>query len=185
MSNRLTRIYTRGGDKGETSLANGHRVSKASIRVEVLGAVDELNCALGVLDAHLRYEREVVHPFVREIQNRLFDIGGELAVADSGYVVIQEAMVEALERELDQLNEQLSPLKEFILPGGNTAAAHCHMARAICRRAERLFVALQESEAINPEAMRFLNRLSDYLFVYARSLANEDGACEVFWQKSY
>lgn len=181
MSNRLTRIYTRGGDTGTTALANGNRVIKYHPRIEALGEVDELNCLLGCLLAELS-DDDPLRPLLQQVQNSLFDLGGELAVADPHYTVIDLARVQALEAALDQLNAALPPLQEFILPGGNRAAAQAHLARSVCRRAERRAVALAEADPVNPQSVAYLNRLSDLLFVCARTLARRDGADEVLWQ---
>jgi len=181
MSNRLTRIYTRGGDKGSTALANGTRVSKTSSRIEALGTVDELNSHLGLLLTQLPEQQELASMLMIR-QHELFDLGGELAVADESYSVICEEMVSQLESELDRLNEQLPPLKEFILPGGSPAAAQCHVTRTICRRAERRLTALAETEAVNPVAVAYLNRLSDLLFVCCRVIARFNGGQELLWQ---
>ncbi len=181
MSNRLTRIYTRGGDKGTTALANGNRVSKTSARIEALGTVDELNSHLGLLITQLDAQPSLQQTLMLR-QHELFDLGGELAVADPDYVVICAEMISGIEQELDQLNQQLPPLKEFILPGGTPAAAQCHVARTLCRRAERRLTAVAESEAVNPEAVAYLNRLSDLLFVCCRVIARHNGGSEVLWQ---
>ncbi|MBV0933087.1 cob(I)yrinic acid a,c-diamide adenosyltransferase [Marinobacterium weihaiense] len=183
MSNRLTRIYTRGGDKGTTALANGNRVAKTHPRIEALGDVDELNCLLGCLAAELAAD-DPLAPLVQRIQNDLFDLGGELAVADPDYRVITPAVVEWLETELDRLNAALPPLKEFILPGGGPAATRAHLARSVCRRAERRAVSLAEvdTKGVNPEGIAYLNRLSDLLFVCARVLSRRDGGQDVLWQ---
>jgi len=181
MSNRLTRIYTRGGDKGTTALANGSRVAKYHPRIEALGDVDELNCLLGCLQTALPSD-DAMSTLLQRIQNDLFDLGGELAVADPNYTVITAAVVEWLETELDGLNEQLPPLQEFILPGGSPAAAQAHLARSVCRRAERRAVVLAEAESVNPQAVVYLNRLSDLLFVCARVLSRRDTGTEVLWQ---
>lgn len=181
MTNRLTRIYTRSGDQGSTGLANGNRVPKTHPRIEALGEVDELNSLIGLLAAELS-ERDPLHPELRRIQNDLFDLGGELAVADTAYTVIDLACVELLEQQLDNHNDTLPPLQNFILPGGNRPAAEAHLARSVCRRAERRLVELAATETINPQAVAYLNRLSDLLFVYARVLARRDDGSEVLWQ---
>jgi cob(I)alamin adenosyltransferase len=181
MSNRLTRLYTRRGDKGTTGLANGNRVAKSHPRIEALGDVDELNSLLGLLVAELS-PGDPLYPELLGIQNDLFDLGGELAVADKQYRVIDASCLEALEEQLDSRNETLPPLQEFILPGGNRAAAQAHLARAVCRRAERRMVELAATETVNPLAIAYLNRLSDLLFVYARLLARRDGGSEILWQ---
>ncbi|WP_027859347.1 cob(I)yrinic acid a,c-diamide adenosyltransferase [Marinobacterium jannaschii] len=181
MSNRLTRIYTRGGDKGTTALANGNRVSKTSARIEALGTVDELNSQLGLLLSQLDDQRDLQQMLMQR-QHELFDLGGELAVADEGYRVICAEMTTELERELDALNQQLPALKEFILPGGSPAAAQCHVTRTLCRRAERRLAAVADREKINPEALAYLNRLSDLLFVCCRIIARHNGGDEVLWR---
>ncbi|GAA0689672.1 cob(I)yrinic acid a,c-diamide adenosyltransferase [Marinobacterium maritimum] len=181
MSNRLTRIYTRSGDKGTTGLANGSRIAKYHPRIEALGDVDELNCLLGCLLAALP-SNDTLKPLLLQVQNDLFDLGGELAVADPNYTVITIEVVESLEAELEALNEALPPLQEFILPGGNAAAAQAHLARSVCRRAERRTVALAETETVNPQGVAYLNRLSDLLFVCARVLSRRDGGEEVLWR---
>jgi cob(I)alamin adenosyltransferase len=181
MSNRLTRLYTRKGDRGSTGLANGTRVAKTHPRIEALGDVDELNSLIGLLAAGLS-AGDPLQPELSKIQNELFDLGGELAVADPQYQVINAVRLEALEEELDLRNETLPPLKEFILPGGNRSAAEAHLARSVCRRAERRMVELAASETVNALAIAYLNRLSDLLFVYARLLARRDNGTEVYWR---
>ncbi|WP_290702659.1 cob(I)yrinic acid a,c-diamide adenosyltransferase [Amphritea sp.] len=181
MTNRLTKIYTRTGDKGTTSLANGSKVNKDHPRIETLGDTDELNCLLGVLIAELSAQ-EPLRKLLVQCQNDLFDLGGELAVADPDYQVISAALIADMEQQIDDLNSRLPPLKEFILPGGNRTAALCHQARSVCRRAERRIVELARQEKVNQEAARYLNRLSDLLFVAARILACQDGGEEVLWQ---
>ncbi|TCK07330.1 cob(I)yrinic acid a,c-diamide adenosyltransferase [Marinobacterium mangrovicola] len=181
MSNRLTRLYTRRGDKGTTGLANGSRVAKTHPRIEALGDVDELNSLLGLLAADLT-ENDALQSDLMQIQNDLFDLGGELAVADSNYTVIDAGCLEALEQQVDLQNETLPPLQEFILPGGNRSAAQAHLARSVCRRAERRMVELAASDTVNPLAIAYLNRLSDLLFVYARILARRDGGQEILWR---
>ncbi|MBR9882754.1 MAG: cob(I)yrinic acid a,c-diamide adenosyltransferase [Oceanospirillales bacterium] len=181
MGNRLTRLYTRKGDKGTTGLANGSRVAKTHPRIEALGEVDELNCLIGLLIADLS-EGDSLKTDLQKIQNELFDLGGELAVADPNYTVIDAAVLESIEEQLDLLNETLPPLKEFILPGGNRPAASAHLARAVCRRTERRLVELAASDTVNPLSIAYINRLSDLLFVHARLLARRDGGSEVLWQ---
>lgn len=180
MADRLTRIYTRTGDKGTTRLAGGKSVAKTSTRIETLGDIDELNSTLGILAAQMGAS----HPhyaLVLGVQNTLFDLGGELAVADPAYRVIDEALISELEQQIDTLNETLPPLKEFILPGGNLSGAYCHLARTVCRRAERQLIRLCAEEAITTLGQAYLNRLSDWLFVMARILARETNE-EVLWQ---
>jgi cob(I)alamin adenosyltransferase len=180
MGNRLSKIYTRTGDDGTTGLGDGARVAKDSPRVEAYGTVDEANSALGlVLSApHLPPE---IRRCLTEVQHDLFDLGGELCIP--GHVMIGAAHIDRLEKELDAFNEGLPPLKEFILPGGGQAAAACHLARAICRRAERRCWSLARVESISPEALKYLNRLSDLLFVVARVLARA-GDGEVVWRRN-
>jgi len=180
MSNRLSRIYTGSGDAGKTSLGNGHKVAKTSQRITTLGEVDELNALLGVVITLLAPEDELT-ALLQLCQHQLFDLGGELAVASAEYQQITEQHCEELEQLIDKLNQQLPPLKEFILPGGNPAAAHCHHARTVCRRAERQLWALADVEAVHAAGTIYLNRLSDLLFVIARILARRDGN-EILWQ---
>ncbi len=196
MGHRLSKIYTRTGDKGNTGLADGTRISKTSLRIELLGTIDELNSSLGLVIAH--GENSDLHPtknstqdtdiersqdiqeMLLRIQHDLFDIGGELCIPKQ--ITLNAQRVSTLEQQLDKLNDTLPWLKEFILPGGNVSAAQCHVARSIARRAERVMVALSEEEAVNPASLAYLNRLSDLLFVIARCLARVNGGQEVFWQ---
>lgn len=178
MGNRLSKIYTRTGDKGSTGLGNGDRVAKDCPRIEAIGAVDELNCIIGRVLVHDL--RESIRDCLQEVQHKLFDLGGELSVP--GYQAIKEEDVARLEAALNEFNGQLPPLKEFILPGGGRAAADCHMARAVCRRAERRVVSLAREEDINTDVQIFLNRLSDLLFVLCRLLARDEGGIEVLWR---
>ncbi len=177
MGNRLTRIYTRTGDDGSTGLGDGSRVSKDSARVTAYGTVDELNSQIGVVLAHTL--PDTVQIALIKIQHQLFDLGGELCIP--GHAAIHDADIEGLEHVLDALNADLPALKDFILPGGSASAAHCHVARTVCRRAECEVVTLSHHDAVRPQAVRFLNRLSDLLFVMARVLARADGAGEVLW----
>ena len=177
MGHRLSKIYTRTGDQGTTGLADGTRVDKDSLRVEAMGEIDELNTCIGVLLVH--DVGEPVASCLTDVQHALFDIGGELAIP--GAVTVTAAYVTRLEDALDELNEPLPPLKEFILPGGGVAATAAHVARAVCRRAERRLLALARSEAVNEHSRRYLNRLSDLLFVMCRVLAI-GGQGEVYWQ---
>lgn len=180
MSNRLTRIYTRSGDSGTTALANGQRLPKYHPRIEALGDVDELNSLLGLLLAEQDIDSSL-NPLLQRIQNDLFDIGGEIAVANQDYSVITPEVVDWLEQELDKLNAALPALEEFILPGGNRAAAQAHLCRCVCRRAERRLVELAGAEHVNPQSAAYLNRLSDLLFVCARTLSRQHGGQEVLW----
>ncbi|MEO7251200.1 MAG: cob(I)yrinic acid a,c-diamide adenosyltransferase [Arenimonas sp.] len=177
MGNRLSKIYTRTGDDGSTGLGDGARVSKDSARVCAYGTVDEANSAIGLV---LACE---IPPAVREVllsvQHHMFDLGGELCIP--GHAAIFDPDIEGLEKRLDAFNAELPALKDFILPGGGIAAAHCHLARTICRRAEREVVTLSHHDAVRPETIRYLNRLSDLLFVIARVLARASGHGEVLW----
>ena len=181
MGNRLSKIYTRTGDDGTTGLGDGHRVRKDDARVEAYGTVDEANSAIGMILAVPNLPADVTASLT-QIQHELFDLGGELAVP--GYRVITDAHVDQLEDTLDRFNEPLPPLKEFILPGGGPAAAACHVARAVTRRAERDTWALAQTEAVAPEVTRYLNRLSDLLFVVARVLARHENGQEVLWKRT-
>jgi cob(I)alamin adenosyltransferase len=178
MGNRLSKIYTRTGDDGSTGLGDGSRTDKDSLRIEAMGAVDELNSTIGVLLCHTL--PEATQSALTDIQHSLFDIGGELCIP--GSTVITADRVDALEQLLDTLNADLAPLKEFILPGGAPAAAACHQARTVCRRAERRAYSLAKSETINPVSIKYLNRLSDLLFVMARHLNREAGIADIFWK---
>jgi cob(I)alamin adenosyltransferase len=180
VGHRLSKIYTRTGDDGTTGLASGERVDKCDARVEAFGAVDETNSAIGLLRAEGDLPRDVALSLER-IQHELFEIGAELALP--GYTKISAAQVERLEQELDALNIELPPLKEFVLPGGTRPAALCHVARTICRRAERRAWAAAKEHVLNEAMLRYLNRLSDLLFVMARRLARHAGQ-ERLWQRS-
>ena len=177
MGNRLSKIYTRTGDDGSTGLGDGTRVSKDSARVTAYGTVDEANSAIGVvLAADLPDD---VRDLLVAVQHQLFDLGGELCIP--GHAAIFDADIQRLEDRLDHFNADLPALKDFILPGGGPAAAYCHLARTICRRAEREAVTLSHHDAVRPEAIRYLNRLSDLLFVLARVLARASGHGETLW----
>lgn len=180
MGHRLSKIYTRTGDDGTTGLANGERVDKADSRVAAFGDVDETNSALGLLLAEPDLPPAIGATLTR-IQHELFEIGAELSLP--GYVKVRSEHVTELERDLDRLNDELPPLKEFVLPGGTRAAAVCHLARTICRRAERTAWAASKVTPLNPELLRYLNRLSDLLFVMARWLARQHGDQETLWQR--
>jgi cob(I)alamin adenosyltransferase len=180
VGNRLSKIVTRTGDDGSTGLADGARVPKESARIEACGTVDELNSALGMLLAVADLP-EAMAAQLLEIQHDLFDLGGELAIP--GSVVMTARQVEGLEALVESWNAGLPPLREFVLPGGGTAAATCHLARSICRRAERRCWALSRGEPLGPQALRYLNRLSDLLFVLARVLARRAKGSEVMWRR--
>lgn len=180
---KLTRIYTRGGDKGKTSLGDGARVPKNTLRVQAYGTVDEANAAIGIARLHTAGEDDAM---LARIQNDLFDLGADLCTPEggrrgAGALRIVAAQVARLEREIDAMNADLRPLNSFVLPGGTTAAAYLHLARTVARRAERLVCALAAQEKVNPEATKYLNRLSDHLFVLGRRL-NDNGARDVLWQ---
>jgi cob(I)alamin adenosyltransferase len=180
MGKRLSKIYTRTGDKGETGLGNGDRVAKDCERMEAIGCVDELNSVLGMV---LSYELpESVHECLTRIQHECFDLGGELSLP--GYTMLQQSSVDRLEQELDSYNEALPALQDFILPAGGKATASCHLARSICRRTERRMITLSRSEKLNPVSLIYLNRLSDLLFVLARILVRLENGQEVLWQAS-
>ncbi len=181
MGNRLSKIYTRTGDDGSTGLGDGSRVPKENLRVEAYGTVDEANSAIGVVLSTPTLPPPIAR-CLTEVQHDLFDLGGELCIP--GHRMIDRTHVERLESELDEFNEALPPLKEFILPGGGPAAAACHLARAICRRAERRCWSLARTENISPEGLKYLNRLSDLLFVLARVLARHDTGSEVIWRRT-
>ncbi|GAB2504398.1 cob(I)yrinic acid a,c-diamide adenosyltransferase [Pseudoxanthomonas sangjuensis] len=179
MGNRLSKIYTRTGDDGSTGLGDGTRTGKDSLRVDAYGTVDEANSAIGVVLAAPKVPNGI-RDLLTKVQHQLFDLGGELCIP--GHAAIFEADIEALERQLDHYNDDLPPLKDFILPAGGEAAARCHLARTIVRRAERATVALSRHEEVRGEAIRYLNRLSDLLFVLSRVLARVDGQGEVLWK---
>jgi cob(I)alamin adenosyltransferase len=177
MGNRLTQIATRTGDDGSTGLGDGTRVAKDSARVTAYGTVDEANCAIGlVLACDIPDD---IRQVLVSVQHQLFDLGGELCIP--GHAAIHDADIDRLEAQLDGFNADLPPLKDFILPGGGLPAAHCHLARTICRRAERETVTLSHHDAVRPQAIRYLNRLSDLLFVLARVLARASGHGETTW----
>jgi cob(I)alamin adenosyltransferase len=180
MGHRLTKIYTRTGDDGSTGLGNGLRVSKESVRVEAFGTVDEANSAIGAVLAVATLPA-AIKDCLTEVQHDLFDLGGELCIP--GHRMMTAAYILRLEAKLDELNENLPPLKDFILPGGGPAAAACHLARAVCRRAERRCWSLARVEEVAPDALKYLNRLSDLLFVVARVLARHEQGSETIWQR--
>ncbi|MGF1581850.1 MAG: cob(I)yrinic acid a,c-diamide adenosyltransferase [Gemmataceae bacterium] len=185
----LSKIYTKAGDQGETGLGDGTRVSKDHPRVQAYGSVDELNATIGLLVAQglaEDTEKELVTIF-RDIQNDLFDLGADLCVpenneeADQKRLRVREEQVTRLEKLIDQYNTRLEPLRTFVLPGGSVTAAWCHLARTVCRRAEREVVALAHHESVNKVALIYLNRLSDLLFVMGR-ICNDDGKADVLWE---
>ena len=184
---KLTRIYTRGGDRGETSLSDGTRLKKHALRIEAIGAVDEANATIGL--ARLRTVSPTqagADAMLARIQNDLFDLGADLSTPEGGGgakgpLRILASQVERLEHEIDAMNAELQPLDSFVLPGGTGLAAALHLARTVVRRAERLAVALAEQETVNAEAIKYLNRLSDHLFVLARA-ANDKGLSDVLWR---
>ncbi len=180
LGNRLTKIYTKTGDQGTTGLGDGSRVSKDSLRVTAYGTTDELNSVIGMVLAHSLPER--VQTVLNEVQHHLFDLGGELCIP--GHESLTGQHVNWLERQLDYFNDDLPVLKDFILPGGSHAAAACHLARTVCRRAERCVITLGSEEALPSQSIVYLNRLSDLLFVIARVLARHDGGSEVLWQSN-
>ena len=180
MGHRLSRIYTRTGDKGDTGLGDGSRVAKDSARIDALGCVDELNSHIGALLAESLPED--VGAWLARVQHDLFDLGGELSIP--GHVMLDEGRIATLEQDLDRCNASLPPLKEFILPGGSRAAAQAHVARTVCRRAERSLVRLQRGADLPAAGLRNLNRLSDLLFVLARTLNRGCGVADVLWQRT-
>jgi cob(I)alamin adenosyltransferase len=180
---RLTRIYTRGGDKGETSLGDGSRVPKLDCRIGAFGTVDELNAAIGVALAEDGLPERLREPLER-IQNDLFDVGADLSVpfGIGDRLRVDDAHVQRLEQLCDQFNAELPMLKSFVLPGGSTAAAHLHVARTTCRRAERDALTAQEEAGVNPQVLAYLNRLSDFLFIAARWANKDSGRDEPLWR---
>jgi cob(I)alamin adenosyltransferase len=180
----LTRIYTRGGDKGETSLGDGRRVAKQDLRVEAYGTVDEANAVIGLARLHTQ-DAVASDAMLARIQNDLFDLGADLCIPQpsakaGGALRVAQEQIDRLEAEIDRLNAGLAPLTSFVLPGGSPASAHLHHARTVVRRAERLICQLAGREAVNPLAVAYVNRLSDHLFVLARHL-NGNGAGDVLW----
>jgi cob(I)alamin adenosyltransferase len=183
----LNRIYTRTGDDGSTALGSGERRPKYDLRVAAYGTVDEVNAVIGIARLHAAGKLEL-DPMLARIQNDLFDVGADLCMPDKGKgpggarLDVTDSQVEWLEQQIDKLNEELAPLRSFVLPGGSAAAAHLHLARTVCRRAERLMVELkdQPGETVTPAAIKYVNRLSDFFFVAAR-FANDKGAADVLW----
>lgn len=189
---RIDKVYTRGGDAGETSLIGGERVSKASPRLECYGTVDELNACLGLVRLSLEASKAGPHllPIIHRVQNELFNLGAALATADAATMAklpqIEQRHIDALERDIDAVNDDLLPLKSFVLPGGGWASAHFHLARTVARRAERLVVGLANNvaagEVVSELGVHYLNRLSDALFVWGRWAALQDGQAEPLWE---
>jgi cob(I)alamin adenosyltransferase len=177
MANRLSKIYTRTGDAGTTGLGDGSRVDKDSLRVHAMGEVDELNAVIGLLLTESVSEK--VHNCLTQVQHDLFNLGGEVCLP--GHALVKPESVAALEHALDEWNDTLTPLKEFILPGGSKGAAYCHLARTVCRRAERVMHSLSKQEAVTAVSLQYLNRLSDLLFVLCRILNHEAGVADVLW----
>jgi len=178
MGNRLSKIYTRTGDDGTTGLGDGSRINKDSLRVEAMGDVDELNSVIGIMMTESVPASLV--GLLTQIQHDLFNVGGEICIP--GYVILQQSSITELEQAIDSLNEQLTPLKEFILPGGSRTAAYCHLARTVCRRAERKLVELHRNENVTDISLQYLNRLSDLLFVMCRIINKEAGVQDVLWK---
>jgi cob(I)alamin adenosyltransferase len=183
MGHRLSKIYTRTGDDGTTGLGDGQRISKDDLRVAAYGTVDETNSAIGLLRAHLNQSQpHALDEALSRIQHELFDLGGELCIPD--YRILQASYIERLEQQIDEMNSQLPMLKNFILPAGSLATAQAHMARTICRRAEREVTTLaKRDDNVSGLALQYLNRLSDWLFVAARQIARENNGQEVLWIK--
>lgn len=181
MANRLSKIYTRTGDDGTTGLGDGSRINKDSLRVEAMGDVDELNSVIGILLTEA--VPDILRPTLIQIQHDLFNVGGEICIP--GYVILHQERIENLEEIIDALNANLAPLKEFILPGGTKAAAYCHLARTVCRRAERKLVELHRNEKVTDISIQYLNRLSDLLFVMCRIINKEAGINDVLWKNEH
>ena len=181
MGNRLSKIYTRTGDDGTTGLGDGSRTPKDAARVEAYGTVDEANSLIGLVLAGDALP-DSVRECLTEVQHDLFELGGELCIP--GHSAVSQNFIDRLERDLDALNADLPMLKEFILPGGSTSAAACHVALSVVRRAERRVITLSDTEQVREEAVRYLNRLSDLLFVIARVLARVEGGEEVLWNRA-
>jgi len=180
MANRLSKIYTRTGDDGTTGLGDGSRVQKDSLRVAAMGDVDELNATIGLLLTET--VPDILVDTLTQIQHDLFNLGGEICIPD--YVILTQTSIDNLEEAIDTLNDDLQPLKEFILPGGTKAAAFCHLARTVCRRAERQLITLNHEEKVTEISLHYLNRLSDLLFVMCRTINKEAGLSDVLWKNT-
>ncbi len=181
MGNRLSKIYTRTGDDGTTGLGDGSRINKDSLRVEAMGDVDELNSVIGMMITE--DVPDILVQTLTQIQHDLFNVGGEICIP--GYVILQQSRIEDLESAIDTLNDTLAPLKEFILPGGTKTAAICHLARTVCRRAERKLIELHRNEKVTDVSLQYLNRLSDLLFVMCRIINKEAGVTDVLWKNEH
>lgn len=181
MGNRLSKIYTRTGDDGTTGLGDGSRINKDSLRVEAMGDIDELNSVIGILLTET--VPDILVATLIQIQHDLFNVGGEICIP--GYVILHKERIENLEESIDALNGSLAPLKEFILPGGTKAAAYCHLARTVCRRAERKLVELHRNEKVTDISLQYLNRLSDLLFVMCRIINKEANVSDVLWKNEH
>ena len=179
MVNRLTKIYTRTGDKGKTGLSDGSRVDKFNLRIESLGNIDELNSIIGLLLTEELPKDKVV--ILNKVQHDLFDIGGELSIPN--HIIIDNKKIDFLESTLDKMNKELPDLKEFILPGGSKASSYCHLARTVCRRVERNLFKLAQNDKVNEASLKYINRLSDMLFVLARFLNKINQFNDVLWKK--
>jgi len=181
MGNRISKIYTRTGDDGTTGLGDGSRINKDSLRVEAMGDVDELNSVIGIILTES--VPETLLATLTQIQHDLFNVGGEICIP--GYVILQQSRINDLEGIIDALNDDLSPLKEFILPGGTKAASYCHLARTVCRRAERKLVELHRNEKVTDTSLQYLNRLSDLLFVMCRTMNKHADISDVLWKNEH
>lgn len=181
MGNRLSKIYTRTGDNGTTGLGDGSRINKDSLRVDAMGDVDELNSVIGIMMTE--GVPEILQATLTEIQHDLFNVGGEICIP--GYVILPQSRVDDLEEAIDALNDTLEPLKEFILPGGTKSAAYCHLARTVCRRAERKLIELNRAEKVTDVSLQYLNRLSDLLFVMCRTINKHANVNDVLWQNKH
>ncbi len=181
MANRLSKIYTRTGDDGTTGLGDGTRVQKDSLRVDAMGDVDELNSVIGVMLTEA--VPDILVDLLTQVQHDLFNLGGEICIPN--YVILQQANIDNLEEAIDTLNDDLAPLKEFTLPGGSKAAAFCHLARTVCRRAERKLITLGRDEKVTDISLKYLNRLSDLLFVLCRVINKEAGVPDVLWNNTH
>lgn len=181
MGNRLSSIVTKTGDSGTTGLADGSRIAKTDIRVVCLGDTDELNAAIGLAMSQLDHDE--LCDLLSSVQHDLFDVGAELS--QPGKSLISNRHIEAIESVIEQLNAQLPPLKEFILPGGSAGVAHLHLARTVCRRVERSLVSLADQQDCNPLTQRYINRLSDMLFVMARTAARQADGQEIYWRSQF